>query len=63
MSLVFFYKVFLLYTFYIAWIGTENFLEIPNENRAVFTTICVLSVLFIPMIVSKLLTFLMPGLL
>lgn len=63
MSLVFFYKVFLLYTFYIAWIGTENFLEIPNENRAVFTTICVLSVLFIPMIVSKLLTCLMPGLL
>ena len=62
-SLVFFYKVFLLYTFYIAWIGNEKFLDIPNENRVIFTTVCGLSVLFIPMIISKILTFLMPGLL
>ena len=62
-SLVFFYKAFLLYTFYIAWIGNEKFLDIPNENRVIFTTVCGLSVLFIPMIISKILTFLMPGLL
>ena len=63
LTLVFFYKAFLLYTFYIAWIGTERFIEIPNENRVVFTTICGLSVICTPILISKLLTLLMPGLL
>lgn len=63
LTLVFFYKAFLLYTFYIAWIGAERFIEIPNENRVVFTTICGLSVICTPILISKLLTLLMPGLL
>ena len=62
LSLVFFYKIFLIYTFYIAWIGTEHFIEVPNDNRAVFTTVSGLSAIFIPIIISKILTLLMPGL-
>ena len=53
---------FLIYTFYIAWIGTEHFIEVPNDNRAVFTTVSGLSAIFIPIIISKILTLLMPGL-
>ena len=62
LSLVFFYKIFLIYTFYIAWIGTEHFIEVPNDNRAVFTTISGISVIFTPIVISKILTLLMPGL-
>ena len=61
-SLIFFYKLTLLYTFYIAWFGTEHFIEVPKDNRVVFTTVSGLSVIFIPYIISKLLTILMPGL-
>lgn len=62
LTIVFFYKVFLLYTFYIAWIGTERFIEVPNDNRVIFTTVCGLSVLLTPIVISKILTILMPGL-
>ena len=62
LSLVFFYKIFLIYTFYIAWIGTEHFIEVPNDNRVVFTTISGVSVILVPIVTSKLLTLLMPGL-
>jgi hypothetical protein len=62
LSLVFFYKIFLIYTFYIAWIGTEHFIEVPSDNRAVFTTISGISVIFTPIVISKILTLLMPGL-
>ena len=61
-SLIFFYKLTLLYTFYIAWFGTEHFIEVPKDNRVVFTTVSGLSVIFMPYIISKLLTILMPGL-
>lgn len=61
-SLIFFYKIALLYTFYIAWIGTQHFMEIPNDNKVVFTTVSGISVIVIPIIVSTLLTLLMPGL-
>ena len=60
LSLVFFYKIFLIYTFYIAWIGTEHFIEVPNDNRVVFTTISGVSVILVPIVTSKLLTLLMP---
>lgn len=62
LTIVFFYKIFLLYTFYIAWIGTEHFIEVPNDNRVIFTTVCGLSVLLTPIVISKILTILMPGL-
>ena len=62
LTLVFFYKIFLIYTFYIAWIGTEHFIEVPNDNRVVFTTVSGISVILTPIIISKILTILMPGL-
>lgn len=63
LTIVFFFKVFLLYTFYIAWSGTEYFIDIPQENRVVYTTICGFSVFLSPLVINKILTLLMPGLL
>ena len=62
MTIVFFHKIFLVYTFYIAWIGTESFIEVPHDNRVVFTTVSGISVILSPIIISKTLTLLMPGL-
>jgi uncharacterized protein involved in response to NO len=62
-SFLFFYKAALIYTFVVAWIGTEKFMEFPNDNRFIFTTICGFVVIFAPTVISKLLTYLMPGLL
>ena len=62
LALVFFYKIFLIYTFYIAWIGTEHFIEVPHDNRVVFTTVSGISVILTPIVISKILTLLMPGL-
>ena len=62
LSIVFFYKAFLLYTFYTAWIGTECFMKIQTEHRAVFTSVCGISVLLTPIVINKILTLLMPGL-
>jgi hypothetical protein len=37
-------------------------MEIPNDNKVVFTTVSGISAIVIPIIVSTLLTLLMPGL-
>jgi hypothetical protein len=63
LSIFFFYKIFLFYTIYIAWNGIEHFIEIPQDNRVVFTTICGFSVICVPIVINKILTLLMPGLL
>lgn len=62
LTLFFFYKIFIFYTIYIAWNGIEHFIEVPQDNRVVFTTICGLSVILVPILINKILTLLMPGL-
>lgn len=62
LTIFFFYKIFLFYTIYIAWNGIEHFIEVPNDNRVVFTTICGFSVICVPILINKILTLLMPGL-
>jgi hypothetical protein len=37
LTIFFFYKIFLFYTIYIAWNGIEHFIEVPNDNKVVFT--------------------------
>lgn len=62
LTMFFFYKIFIFYTIYIAWNGIEHFIEVPQDNRVVFTTICGLSVILVPILINKILTLLMPGL-
>ena len=62
LTMFFFYKIFLFYTIYIAWNGIEHFIEVPNDNRVVFTTVSGLSVICVPILINKILTLLMPGL-
>lgn len=63
LTIFFFYKIFLFYTIYIAWNGIDHFIEVPHDNKVVFTTICGFSVICVPIVINKILTLLMPGLL
>lgn len=62
LSLIFFYKLFIIYTIYIAWNGAERFIEVPAENKVFFSTGCGICVILTPIAITYLLHYLMPGL-
>lgn len=59
---LFFLRFFLLYVIYIIWIGCEKFLKIEEKERYKFMITATGVLYFSPLVIEKLMRFMMPGL-
>ena len=57
----FFIFLFLFYTVYIVWEGSEKYMQIENKDRLKFTIVSSLLIVGAPFIIEKILLFFLPG--
>ncbi|HNZ85487.1 MAG: DUF1282 family protein [Paludibacteraceae bacterium] len=61
-SSIFFLQIFSLYTIYIVWEGSIHFLKIEESKRASFVLFSAFCMILLPIAITALMKFFMPGL-